>query len=201
MFPFNNRAIPPFIERIKSLYSSMDIAYSEAAAYYGFGCAGCGDNCCEERFYHYTLAEHIYLMAGFSSLEEDMKKEVIAGTEEVMQIYGLHDSKGIVKRVMCPLNFDGLCILYEYRPMICRLHGIPHVIKKTGQPEQKGPGCHKFDEEIIPKNLPHYEFDRTGFYTEMAAIEIDIRRALNFRSRYRKTVAGMIIDIAESRIG
>lgn len=173
----------------------MDHAYHKASSYYGFECRGCRDNCCEERFYHYTVAEHLYLAEGIKPLGEAMIKEIAARAEEVIQIYGLHDMKGIVKRVMCPLNFDGRCITYAHRPMICRLHGIPHTIRKPGLPEEHGPGCHKFDEEITPQKTAQYSFDRTDFYTGMAAIEIEIRKALNFRGRFRKTVAGMIIDL------
>lgn len=30
----------------------------------------------------------------------------------------------------CPLLLDGLCFLYEYRPLICRTHGLPLLIKE-----------------------------------------------------------------------
>jgi len=200
LFNHDKKFFATFIEKIRTLYSSMDRSCAEAAAHYGFECSGCDDNCCEERFYHYTLAEHIYLMDGVGYLEEEMRREIFARAEEVIQIYRLHDSKGIIRRVMCPLNFDGLCLLYEYRPMICRLHGIPHIIKKPEQPEQKGPGCHKFNEVVMPDKISSFEFDRTGFYSEMASIEIELRKTLNFRGRYKKTVAGMIMDISEGRM-
>ncbi len=198
IYSINTKLLIPHIEKIRRLYSEMDKAYNEAVSYYGFECSGCNENCCEERFYHYTLIENIYLIEGFKTLDVETRKDLVVTSEEVIHIYGLHDLKAIVRRVMCPLNLNGLCILYEYRPMICRLHGIPHVIKRPGQPEQSGPGCHKFNEDIMPKNLPYLDFDRTIFYSKMAAIEIEVRRVLDFKGRYRKTVAGMIIDLADS---
>ncbi len=198
LFNHDKKFFAPFIEKIRTLYSSMDRSCAEAAAHYGFECSGCDDNCCEERFYHYTLTEHVYLMEGVGGLDDETRIEIFSRADEVIQIYRLHDSKGIIKRVMCPLNLDSLCLLYEYRPMICRLHGIPHIIRKPGQPEQQGPGCHKFDEVVMPDKTPSFEFDRTAFYSEMASLEIEIRRMLNFNGRYKKTVAGMIMDISES---
>jgi hypothetical protein len=192
------KALISIKEKITAIYSHMDTAYREAASSYGFTCSGCDHNCCEERFFHYAVAEHLYLAAGISSLIEDTKKEITARAEEVIQIYGIHDLKGIIKRVMCPLNFAGLCILYDYRPMICRLHGISHTLKKPGFPEQQGPGCHTFDEDIESKNKKFTTFDRTVFYAEMAAVEIKLRKLLKFGGRYKKTVAGMILDISES---
>jgi Fe-S-cluster containining protein len=189
----------PFIERVSNLYSLMDKDYSEAAAYYGFSCAGCENNCCEERFYHYTIIEHLYILEGIKSLDGTKQKDVFERAEEVIQIYGLHDQKGIVRRVFCPLNFDGLCILYDHRPMICRLHGIPHEVKNPDYTTQRGPGCNKFKEDIATKKYPYHKFDRTSFYSKMAAIEIELRRSLQFNSRYKKTVAGMIIDISDNK--
>jgi hypothetical protein len=99
---------------------------------------------------------------------------------------------------MCPLNVNGLCRLYEYRPMICRLQGIPHRIKKPGDPEQTGPGCHKFAEGTAAGDPSDPEFDRTEFYSGMAAIEIELRRLVNFRERYRKTVADMVVGMPKA---
>jgi Fe-S-cluster containining protein len=37
------------------------------------------------------------------------------------------------ERVRCPLlNSDGLCDLYEYRPITCRLYGLPTAIGGIG---------------------------------------------------------------------
>jgi Fe-S-cluster containining protein len=187
--------LSPYILRIKDLYSSMDAAYTKAAESYGFRCGGCSESCCEERFYHYTLAEHLYLIEGMGSLDRETAGEVPVRAEDAAGLYRLHDLQGKPERVLCPLNFDGLCRLYEYRPMICRLHGIPHRMRKPGGFEQTGPGCHRFAEEITQAGLSEPVFDRTEYYSGMAALEIELRRLVNFTGRYRKTVAEMVIDI------
>ena len=33
----------------------------------------------------------------------------------------------------CPLLDDGLCLLYEYRPVICRTHGMPLLMEAAGR--------------------------------------------------------------------
>src|SRR5512140_381192 len=109
--------LSPFVRKIRDLYSSMDAAYARAAESYGFRCGGCSESCCEERFYHYTLAEHLYLIEGMGSLDADTAGEIIVRAEDAVRLYRLHDLQGRPERVLCPLNVKGLCRLYEYRPM------------------------------------------------------------------------------------
>jgi Fe-S-cluster containining protein len=33
----------------------------------------------------------------------------------------------------CPLLDDGICLLYEARPLICRTHGLPVMVKREGE--------------------------------------------------------------------
>jgi Fe-S-cluster containining protein len=187
--------LSPYLLKIKDLYSSMDAAYSRAADYSGFRCVGCSESCCKERFYHYTLAEHLYLIEGMGSLDAITAGEILFRAKEAVRLYRLHDLQGKPERLLCPLNVKGLCGLYEYRPMICRLHGIPHLVRKPGGPEQTGPGCHRFAEEIAPAGPV---FDRTEYYSGVAAVEIEVRRLVKFNGRYRKTVAEMIVDISKT---
>ena len=188
----------PLFERISKLYYTMDRAYADAADHYAFHCSGCDCNCCEERFYHYTGAEHIFLAYGLACLGHDVKTGIFSRADEAMRLYQLHDASLEAGRAVCPLNLDGLCMLYGYRPMICRLQGIPHYIKKLGQPQKRGPGCHVFNEKILPEKLSDFSFDHTPFYLEMAAIEIEIRNMLNYKGRYKKTVAEMLLDIRDA---
>ncbi|MBF0573595.1 MAG: hypothetical protein HQK69_07535 [Desulfamplus sp.] len=114
---------------------------------------------------------------------------------------------------MCPLNQDGKCILYKYRPMICRLHGIPHELVKPAsyllssntKPISDinstlisdtntvlSPGCNDGSELFSAKG--YIKFDRTPFYSEMAAIEKEYLIATIGRAvRNRQTIAQMLI--------
>jgi hypothetical protein len=188
----------PVFERISKLYCTMDRAYSDAAHYYAFHCKGCDHNCCQERFYHYTGAEHIYLAHGLATLGPEARTGIFSRADEVMRLYQLRDASLQGGRAVCPLNLEGFCVLYTFRPMICRLQGIPHHIIKPGHPRKSGPGCHVFNEKILPENLSDFGFDHTPFYLEMAAIEIELRNRLKYKGRYKKTVAEMLVDIRDA---
>lgn len=34
----------------------------------------------------------------------------------------------------CPLLFEGVCLLYDARPIICRTHGLPILLSQEGKP-------------------------------------------------------------------
>ncbi|MBF0301488.1 MAG: hypothetical protein HQK73_00475 [Desulfamplus sp.] len=196
-------------ERLSNLYTKMDRAWDKTASLYGFKCNGCDENCCETEFYHHTLVEKAYLLKAFDKLPVPA---VIAAKKRAQKVCTKRDiaaKKGESIRVMCPLNQDGKCILYNFRPMICRLHGIPHEILKPSQssvsssvlppslnsipnPAVLNPGC-KVGYELF--NASGYiKFDRTPFYSEMAAIEKDyLTKVIGRVTRIRQTIAQMLV--------
>ena len=183
-----------FMDRLKKIYAAMDSAYHRAAEHYGFVCDGCRDICCRTRFYHHTIIEYVYLIEGFKTFnlakQSELKSRAVAVVDEAARA----DQSGAAVRLMCPLNFDDLCILYPYRPMICRLHGIPHEHQKPGQNPVYGPGCETFDRRCGGKG--YFKFDRTPFYREMAMLEQEARHTLRFAGKIRMTVAEMILTEA-----
>lgn len=183
-----------FIQRLKHIFAEMDRTYERAAKQYGFTCDGCQDNCCRTRFYHHTVIEYTYLKQGLMTLKTDMREQVKQRALTVIDaIEKAHDNPTAI-RMMCPLNVDTRCILYPYRPMICRLHGIPHELQKPGQPSIKVPGCDTFDSRCGRK--PYIPFDRTPFYQDMAKLEQDVRRSMGFTAKIKMSVAQMIITVA-----
>jgi Fe-S-cluster containining protein len=96
--------------------------------------------------------------------------EILARAREYVDHGRKMLAAGSKPNMMCPLNFDGLCAVYEHRLMICRLHGVPHVVEgRRGR--QEYPGCFRFDRfaegfEITP-------LDRTPLYRRLAEIERD----------------------------
>jgi Fe-S-cluster containining protein len=180
-----------FIERLKTIYAAMDQAYCDAAKNYHFTCDGCPDNCCRSRFYHHTLIEHAYLAEGLETLTIKKQREIkLRAMDVVARTSDCAAGKEVI-RLMCPLNFDERCILYPYRPMICRLHGIPHELKKPGQNTLFGPGCQTFDQRCGRKS--YMSFDRTPFYRELAKLEQEVKQTLGIRQKFRRTVAEMIL--------
>ncbi len=168
-----------FLEKLGKNFVVMDRMYSEISEFYRFNCTECKDNCCKSLFYHYTLLEYLYLQKGFFRLnntEKDrIKKKAADKTDH---------------RSMCPVNFNGLCALYAYRPMICRLHGIPHILNKPNGDIIKNSGCETFTEKI--KTDENYRLNRTGFYMDMAVLEKELRHSAGFSYKIKLTVAQMI---------
>jgi len=179
-----------FFDKLLNLFTKMDQEYSKAAEYYGFGCQGCSDNCCQTSFYHHTYLEYFFVHEGFTHLSSEEKDQIEYRAQDVLRDIAVADKVGKPVRLMCPLNFNGLCGLYFYRPMICRLHGIPHELRKPGQNNIFGPGCGTFDERCCDKL--YYEFDRTPFYIEMATLENEFKQTVGVGGRIKLTVAEMI---------
>ncbi len=180
-----------FLERLQEIFAAMDRAYQTVADHYHFSCSGCDDNCCLTRFYHHTFLEYFYLLEGCRTLGRENKTEIQNWARRVCDELKAADEKGENVRRMCPLNFDGLCSLYEYRPMICRLHGIPHELRKPGLDVVYGPGCDVFSRQCGQEK--YYVFDRTPFYYEMAELENKLKQALGITTKIKMPVAEMVV--------
>ena len=168
----------------------MDQKYNEAANYYGFSCDGCKDNCCETIFYHHTLLEYLFILEGFKSLKNEKKTIIVNIAKQVSRDIELAESKKTILRRMCPVNFDGLCLLYDYRPMICRLHGISHELTRPGKGKTHSPGCDEFMKQC--SKMDRFIFDRTPFYKDMAALEKELRQSVKISQKIKLTVAQML---------
>lgn len=180
---------------MRDLYGRMAKAYESAALGYNFSCNGCAESCCEERFYHHTLSEFLCLLQGLQNLDETRRKEVFLRAREVAELYGLQDGDGQARRIICPLNSDGLCSLYEQRLMICRLHGVPYKVRRPDGTETQGGGCHRVDWDMSSEKSGDRMFDRTDLYRELSGIEIELRQKLGFGHRINMTIAEMITEI------
>ena len=175
---------------IIALYEKMDAAWNATAEKYGFTCNGCHDNCCATLFFHHTHMERAYLRQGFKTLGPALKKEIRKNAKQFIQAMTETKDSTETIRIMCPANKDGRCVLYPYRPMICRLHGIPHQLTKPGKPTVKAPGCHA-GEALF--NAADHPFDRTPFYQEMSLAEMQFRRTHGKTQRIRQTIAQMLL--------
>jgi Fe-S-cluster containining protein len=186
-----HRACAVHLDRLKIIYAAMDRKYEAAAGHYGFRCTGCNDNCCYTRFYHHTLLEYLYILKGFRTLDNEKQLAIKQMTQDVCRKTDQADEKGLPVRLMCPLNLDGLCLLYEYRPMICRLHGIPHELQIPGSGYTYKPGCDAFSEQCLQQD--YIKFDRTPFYIDMAALEKELRQTVNITQKVKYSVAQLFI--------
>lgn len=170
------------IPRLRELYESIDQAYAAATAEVGFSCGGCdGVACCTVDVTLHTFAEMDYLRRGLSTLDE-VRRNVVLDRCRFMVAAKRKDPVGeSYRRSVCALNFEGLCGLYEYRPMICRLAGIPHFfVRPDGTSRQSG-GCARYEREVLSSH-PDIRIDRTPFYHAMAQIELDAVQTFGMRT-------------------
>ncbi len=182
------------MERLEDLYARMDVEYGQISRLYGLDCEGCDDNCCSQRFHHHTFAEYLYLLEGLKAAEPELRETILRRARVVVESYAHELQAGEIFKLMCPVNFNGLCALYKWRPMICRLHGLPHYFIMPDGSRKAGSGCHRIS--AAEKTTPHHGMDRTPFYTGLAGIEKDVREHLGYRERFRKTTAQMLMDMS-----
>ncbi len=187
----NTDLAAPFFNRLRQLFSDMDEEYRHASEYYGFDCRGCDDNCCMTLFFHHTYLEFFYLMEGVNALPPDDRESLFERAETAHRKTLEMEQKKISVRLMCPLNVEGLCILYDRRPMICRMHGIPHELKPPGRPAVLGPGCDAFSTRCGSKT--YIPFDRTPFYIEMSTLENELKQRFNISRKFKKTITQMLV--------
>lgn len=175
------------LDRLKEIYAAMDRAYQDLADFYEFDCSGCRQNCCHTYFFHYTHAEYFYLLKGVGTLNGRLRDEAVRRARRMCE----PDARS---EYLCPLNLDGRCILYPYRTMICRLHGLPYEWRWPDGRVEVGPGCDRFEHQRAERSQPYRRLDRTTSYTDLAHLEARIRRILSAPPPFRKTIAEMIRD-------
>jgi Fe-S-cluster containining protein len=189
-YHFNSSHSIVLLERLSHIYAEMDQAYQQTADFYGFECQGCNDNCCRSLFYHHTLIECLYLVKGLLGLPLDRQKDVMNKAALLM------DSS---QREMCPLNADGKCLVYAFRPMICRLHGLPHEITLANRSPTQHPGCGEFNR--LCSSQPRHLLDRTPHYLALARLEQDTRRQFAYSQRIKMTIAQILTTFTGKIMG
>ncbi len=173
-----------------TLYDRMDSAWEKVAIKYNFNCTGCSDNCCTSLFFHHSFVEKTYFLEGFQTLAPNTQKKIIHRAKVYCQKTFQKDSQIKSLKIMCPVNEDGRCLLYAYRPMICRLHGLPHELSKPGFQPFLGTGCKpgNFNE------ASYIKFDRTPFYQQMAQIEMSFRQTSGLSGKIKQSIAQMLLS-------
>jgi len=159
--------------------------FREATKKHGVGCKrGCTE-CCSVGFFDITLLDAIHLRATLKNVPADIRERVIMKANEQLdmlekkQAFSRKDPllkslpaiDAISRRsskMACPaLDENGICLIYEQRPHICRIFG----------PTIRGPrravrleGCGYFKKDIPEEDFPifdHYaeekELQRTMF--------------------------------------
>jgi Fe-S-cluster containining protein len=179
------------LRQTTQLFKGMDQAYHQAAAKAGFACNGCKDNCCLTRFDHHTLLELLYLRSGLAALTPAQRSRLDKRAHDALRQMADLEGRHAPVRVMCPLNETQRCMLYTHRPMICRLHGTPHILRRPDGKQLTGPGCDDFYDQCGKAHA--HALDRTPWYVAMAQIESELRRLSGFKGKIKMTIAEMIV--------
>lgn len=184
------------IPRLAEIYRRIDRAYAEAVKNVGFSCEGCdGTKCCTVDLRIGTLVEMSYLRHGFNTLSHAEQDEILARCRQIIRAKNDAPESELYRNSVCALNTDGMCVLYEYRPMICRLHGMPYFFVGPNDSRMEGDGCPRFTK--LYKGMDTIsKIDRTPFYREMAALEVEAVRLRGERTK-KLSVAETLVVITD----
>jgi hypothetical protein len=185
--------------RIKKIYEEMEQGYEQVAKELRFSCDGCPDNCCDSWFQHHTFVEWAYLWKGFRQLPEERQSAIL----ELSRLFIVKSEEVLARnerpQIMCPLNENGRCVLYGYRLMVCRTHGVPATMQRPDGQRLDFPGCFRCQDLVkkmfaaVSRAVPRAE--RTLLLSRLAMLEnelMDGKRHLY--PRIKMTIAQMLVN-------
>lgn len=180
--------------KLASLYEDMQNQYRAYSAGLGLTCDDCSQNCCTSYFQHHTRIEWAYLLHGLAELPEVLRREYERRARDYIHASQEALAAGEQPRVMCPLNYDGRCGVYRHRLMICRLHGVPNMLRYPNGRVLDFPGCYR-SQELCEKAEHVPVLDRTPLYTRLMELEMQYVGPAKVRSlpRVDLTLAEMIV--------
>lgn len=185
---------PEMIQRLENLYNEMQEAYDRVAEELQFSCDGCPDNCCDSYFLHYTYLEWCYLWLGFKQLTDEKQKDVLERAHRyVLEVEEAerHDER---PQIMCPLNENGLCIVYKHRLMVCRTHGVPASIVRPDGKQLRFPGCFRCQEELGNGENDSSYVNRTAMLRQLALMENELlNNKRHLHPKIKLSIAEMLI--------
>ncbi len=171
---------------LERLYAAMDADYAAVASACGFACRGCAETCCRSRFEHRTWIEFFYLRQALGGLPAGLRAAVRARAREALAAR----RRDATAAPACPLLEAERCLLYAARPMICRLHGVPHRFTLPDGTPREGPGCGEFHRRVPDPG--GRRLDRTPHYAALARLEAECRRRLGIPQGLRRSIAAML---------
>jgi Fe-S-cluster containining protein len=140
--------LSPFFQKYEALVRQSDAAFEKVKQEFG-ECVRCQEGCadCCHALFDLTLVEALYIKNKFDAMFEGAAREELIerANEADRKLYklkrkafkdheaGRAESEIIeelaAQRVRCPaLDSNDRCVMYEVRPLTCRIYGIPTVI-------------------------------------------------------------------------
>lgn len=182
----------PFLAEYHALLGEVDTWFEGCMQVAPPGLLACRRGCsaCCRGLFDITLLDAFLLRAGFSRLSPASREEVLgrcrprlaalqARWPELHNPYllnALPDDSWIEMSeedaTPCPLlGADGLCLIYPFRPMICRLHGLPNIDFSGEDFSADLCTLHSGDPHALPDAALRWHFRKTF------SREIDLMRA------------------------
>ncbi|GAB1410003.1 hypothetical protein MASR1M90_11570 [Desulfovibrionales bacterium] len=186
--------------KLAHLYTEMHDLYQRHAGALGLTCDGCTQNCCTSYFQHHTYIEWAYLVHGLATLPEETRTLYMHKAHDYVRQTTEDLASGQRPARMCPLNNEGRCGLYQYRLMICRLHGVPNRLRYPNGRVADFPGCYR-TQKLCAGQPDISVLDRTSLYTRLMELEIQFVGPSRIRNlpRVDLTLAEMIVQGAPLR--
>lgn len=181
------------VKELEDIYERLQQEYEKVAGELNFSCSGCPDNCCDSYFLHHTYAEWAHLWLGFRQLDPKRQQTLIARAQSYLEQCERDLANGQRPQVMCPLNEEGLCALYQHRLLVCRTHGVPATMIRPDGQTLRFPGCFRCQEIVDTRSKqeqpPHVE--RTQLLRKLVLLENE------FLENKRHLMPKVKISIAE----
>ncbi len=184
------------IKRLEEIYQKLQDEYVRVARDLQFSCNGCPDNCCDSYFLHHTYTEWAFLWIGFRRLDEKLQNALLRRSRTWLEECDKALAIGARPQVMCPLNDNGMCVLYEHRLLVCRTHGVPATMMRPDGQELRFPGCFRC-QEIVAAGYPKKQAPfvaRTPLLHALAALENQVLGGKrHLFPKVRSTIAEMLV--------
>lgn len=189
---------PEMVKSIEDIYNKLEELYGDVAQKIRFTCEGCPDNCCDSYFLHYTYLEWAYLHIGMKALPQEKQAAISLRAMEYQEECNKAKVVGNRPQVMCPLNEEGLCLLYNHRLLVCRTHGVPATMGRPDGQRLEFPGCFRC-QQIVDKKYMHQseapKVERTPFLQRLANLENELlENKRHEHPKVRMTIAEMLVQ-------
>jgi hypothetical protein len=185
------------LRELEDIYDKLQREYQRVANELNFSCSGCPDNCCDSYFLHHTYAEWAYLWLGLRQLAEEKRQDLVARSMTWLEQSTRAIAAGRRPQLMCPLNEEGLCLLYQHRLLICRTHGVPATLTRPDGQTLAFPGCFRCQEIVAGRSQQEEQplhVARTELLRKLALLEnelLDNKRHLV--PKVKLTIAEMVV--------
>ena len=184
-------------EQVAAVYEDMEKAYDEVATLLKLSCNGCPDNCCDSYFLHFTYIEWAYLWYGLGKIPVEIQKKIRKRAENYVKECAKYNRQEDRPQILCPLNEEGKCVLYPYRLMVCRTHGVPASMTRPDGRKLSFPGCfvcQRIVEQKYPDQRGVPVMERTSLLRRLVLLEQEFlggRR--HVLPKVRMTIADMLV--------